>query len=834
MKHRSRTGLVFFVCALGLLSLGSAGLAQEPQWQPTIGFGGVYTQGAWTPVFVDVANSGPSLAGEIRVPIYVRTRVDRREINYVVPVELPQHSQKRYLLYVPPEELENIYLAVGGRQFEQALPVGRGVPARDTLAVVLGGDPGLLNFLSGTQAVPASLSVEAFDFETGETEPAALQVGHAKWDSLPDSWLGWGGVDAVVLGDAEFAAAPQECVEALLEWVELGGTLVVPGGATAPRIAASPVGPLLPIDVQRTKTIPSLEALAGWTDHALAQQPALIGEGPLAPGATVLCGSAGQPLIAVRPFGAGRIAMTAFDYSASPVKYWDGQTAMWQRLLAQAPAPPSVTEGAEAAPATPYGRYGPSGDLLSLADAATYAPAATLPPFWLLLGFLGAYIIVLVPVNYGVLNRFDRRELAWVTTPAIVLAFTLGAYGVGFGMRGRQVIFSRLGIIEAVPGADRAWGHGYLGLFSPSRTNYDLTLDTKAAVIRDLTPGGERTRGAARVVYGATPRIEDLAMNMWTSRAFATDFAVDLQGEVEGVIEWTGSELGLTLTNNTAYRLRDCRVVWQSSLGKTKSVKPGETASWLSGGGKGVGDRDVWQARQHLGGLDVEEGISAIALRALFGSSSHTPQAVTGYRPPLLLASIDDSLVPVTLDVRGAQVHDLNFLVARLPVRLAPGRRIAVPAWLIADQVVAADAADAGGSPWDPGLTISGGGFAVTEFRVPLSERGGEALALTLNVSGSTGSGGAQTALGGRGMRRGSAGSTLGAPPGSGAQPLLLSAFDFERREWAPLLPTFPTIVLPNPASSLSPDGRVLVKFEAQSAEVILQETRLTAEVQSF
>ncbi|MBN1460923.1 MAG: hypothetical protein JXA57_15425, partial [Armatimonadetes bacterium] len=418
MKHRPLGRLLFATCALGLLLIVAPALAQEPQWQPAIGFGGAYTEGAWTPIFVDIANSGPSVSGEIRLPVYVPTRGDQREVNYVVPVELPQHSKKRYVLYVPPEQFDKIYLAAGGREYEQAAPTGQAVSAQDTLTVVLGGDLGLLNFLAGAQAVPASSGAEGFDFETGEVESAALQVGHATWDSLPDSWVGWEGVDAVVLGDANFASASSECVKALLEWVELGGTLIVPGGAMSPQMAASPLGHLLPINVQQTTTIPNLEPLADWTEHALAPLPALIAAGSLAPGAELLCGSSGQPLIAVKPFGAGRVAMTAFDYPASPVKYWDGQTEMWRRLLVRAPAPPSVTEGVETTPISYYMRYG---EMLTLSDAATYAPAATLPPFWLLLGFLGAYVIVLVPVNYAVLNRLDRRELAWLTTPAIVL-----------------------------------------------------------------------------------------------------------------------------------------------------------------------------------------------------------------------------------------------------------------------------------------------------------------------------------------------------------------------------------------------------------------------------
>ena len=176
MKNRSLGPLLMSVCALGLLLKASSALAQEPQWKPMIGFGGAYTEGAWTPVFVDITNSGRSVSGEIRLPVYLRTPTDQREVSYVVPAELPQHSQKRYVLYVPPEGLDKIYLVAGGREYEQAAPTGHPVSSQDTLAVVLGGDRGLLNFLAGMQAVPATVGAQGFSFETGDAESAALDA----------------------------------------------------------------------------------------------------------------------------------------------------------------------------------------------------------------------------------------------------------------------------------------------------------------------------------------------------------------------------------------------------------------------------------------------------------------------------------------------------------------------------------------------------------------------------------------------------------------------------------------------------------------------------------
>jgi hypothetical protein len=796
---------------LALVCWGGAAQGQTLHWDATIGFGGAYKEGAWAPVFVDITNRADSRSGEILIPVvdYGRTG-ERPAITYTVPVESPRNSSKRYLLYVPPERVEKVYLKLGRLQYERELGNTRAAGRADSLVVVLGGERALLNFLQGAQAAPPSTIIAKEDAYGGPggqtgTDGAVIQVGRAEWQSLPDSWLGWDGVDAVVLGDAGFASASPAAVDALLRWVELGGTLIVPGGALSSQMAASPLGRLLPITVRGTEAAPGLGDLAAWAQQPIEPGQVLLTSGPLAKGASALCGSVERPLIAVSDVGAGRIAMTAFDYTSAPVKYWDGQTAMWQRLIAQVPTRPSVTEAAESS-----SRYTPE---IGLADAATYTPAAALPPFWLLLGFLGAYIIVLVPVNYTVLKRWDRRELAWVTTPAIVIVFTLGAYGLGYGMRGGQVVLNRLAVIEAASDTRLARARGYVGIFSPARTSYELLLKGTAASARSVSSEGQRTRDPAMVVYGPEPRVANIGMNMWTSRAFCVDFLADLKGGVSGVIEYDGKEVTLRVENNTGFTLKRCRLIQGSSQGKKKDVRPGAKMEWTAGGLAGVGDRSRHSGSQPTQ-MAIAEGMEDMAIRSLFGSRSYGPGRATAItsQEPCLVAAVDQPLVPVELARRRAQTNDLNILIARLPIRLAAARRINLPKWVVTGRPIAASGSIGGGQPWDPTLTIYQGSV-IFEFRVPFGEKGGTARALTLRL--------------GIGSAQGSA--QQGTPPG-----MSLSAFNFRRGEWQSL-PTAPwPVSFPSPAEYMTKDGRILVKIAAHADSIPLSDIGISGQVVTF
>lgn len=796
-----------------LICWGGAAQGQTLHWDATIGFGGAYKEGAWAPVFVDITNRGDSRSGEILIPVVGHGPTgEGPAITYTVPVESPRNSSKRYLLYVPPERIEKVYLKLGRVQYEKEPSGARAADRADSLVVVLGGERALLKFLQGAQAAPPSTIIAKEDAYGGPgarraTEGPVIQVGRAEWQSLPDSWLGWDGVEAVVLGDAGFASASPAAVDALVRWVELGGTLIIPGGALSSQMAASPLGRLLPIAVQGTEAAAGLGDLAAWASASGGIEPGrvLLTSGPLAKGASVLCGSVERPLIAVSDVGAGRIAMTAFDYTSAPVKYWDGQTAMWQRLIAQLPPRPSVTEGAESS-----FRYTPE---IGLSDAATYTPAAALPPFWLLLGFLGAYIIVLVPVNYAVLKRWDRRELAWVTTPAIVIVFTLGAYGLGYGMRGGQVVLNRLAVIEAVPDARLARARGYVGIFSPARTSYELLLKGTAASARSVSSEGQHTRNPAVVVYGPEPRMANIGMNMWTSRAFCVEFLADLNGGVSGVVEYDGKDVSIEVENNTGFTLKRCRLIQGSSQGKRKDVRPGAKMEWTVGGLAGVGDRSRQSGSQPTQ-TAIPEGMEDLAIRSLFGNRSYGPGGATAItiQEPCLVAAIDEPLVPVELARRRPQTNDLNILIARLPLRLAPARRINLPKWMVTGRPIAASGSIGGGQPWDPQLTIYQGSV-IFEFRVPFGEKGGTARALTLRL--------------GIGSARGPA--QQGAPPG-----MSLSAFNFRRGEWQSL-PIAPWPVnFSAPAEYMTKDGRILVKIAAHADSIPLSDIGISGQVDTF
>jgi hypothetical protein len=119
---------------------------------------------------------------------------------------------------------------------------------------------------------------------------------------------------------------------------------------------------------------------------------------------------------------------------------------------------------------------GITSDDSQVVQAVYQQPALALPPISGLLVLLGAYILIIGPINYLVLKRLDRRELAWVTMPVLVLTFAAAAFGYGALLRGTDVVINEVAIVRGAPDATEATANVYFGIFSPTRSTYRVDV----------------------------------------------------------------------------------------------------------------------------------------------------------------------------------------------------------------------------------------------------------------------------------------------------------------------------------------------------------------------
>ncbi len=443
------------VAAAALLVLATwAGLLSSPPAQaapPAVtlaihaGFDGYYKDQRWLPVRIAVANDGPDIQGTLRVT--VPRANGGAAVSITRAVDLPNQSRREVFLYIPTEGFLSalqVTLSDGKNDLVTASTRVAQAGANDLIYGVLAGSPSAFNVLSSIKPVGGSAFV------------AQLEAA-----DLPPVGLAWQALDVLVISDVDTGVFSPEQRAALAEWVASGGRLIVAGGPTWQKTAAG-LGALLPLAPAGTQTLPDATALAAFAAAAVPSGTAVAATGSLGSEATILVSAGAVPLVVARHSGFGQVLFLAIDPAFDPLKNWSGQEALYRNLLSGTAQRPNWAAGLR--------------NWFSARDAINALPGLQLPSALQIFGFLALYILAVGPINYFVLRRLKRRELGWVTVPALVLVFSAGAYFTGYQLRGGQASLHRLAVVQVWPNTDKARVDGLVGVFSPRRAEYDVVF----------------------------------------------------------------------------------------------------------------------------------------------------------------------------------------------------------------------------------------------------------------------------------------------------------------------------------------------------------------------
>jgi len=429
--------------ALALAPAVGPARAQAPSGislSASAGFDGYFKEGRWIPVRVALANDGPD--AEVLLEALPRPTSGGRANQYSRSISLPSGARKSDTLYVYPTSGTRslrIRLSLQGQLLSESdIPLIR-LSTTSRLIGVLAADPTPFNLIRDV---------------TGQPGVERVELVWLSAESLPERGPALGGLDALIIDDQDTGSLTTAQREALQAWVASGGRLLVCGGPSWQKTTAG-ITDLLPLEVTGTELVTSLESVGSY----LGAGPGPEGETILAVGiptadAVVLIKEGELPVALVRRFGMGQIVFLAADPTLAPLEDWPATPLLYGPLLLDGPyAPGGLLELQES----------------TAADAASLFPNLTLPPIGAVCGFLVLYVFVMGPLHYFLLRRAKRRELAWITIPALVVVFSGVAIGVGSLSRGSRPVLNRLAVVHVPAGGERAQVTGVLGIFSPKR-----------------------------------------------------------------------------------------------------------------------------------------------------------------------------------------------------------------------------------------------------------------------------------------------------------------------------------------------------------------------------
>jgi hypothetical protein len=494
-RYTLRTALLL----LALITLITAVPAQA-QTTPGLslsveaGFDGWYKSAYWLPVYISAANSGAAIDGELRLVI---SDGPGNETIYTTPLDLPTQSDKRVTMVVKvPRSLTSLEvdLVVNGRSLGSATTrTGglRNLPPHTLLYGVVTPDGGSFDFLADV------------DGRRGESAVAYLSPQH-----LPDTPPAWSSLDVLILHDTDSSQFSPAQRQALTGWIQSGGQLVVVGGPGWQPTSSS-LADWLPVTPQGVENIDSLPALSQQAGVAFnSSGPYLVTSSSLRQG-ELLWHQEGLPLLARRDWGEGGVYFLALDPTLAPLRGWTGQPVLWQSIAGQVPDLTPWSQGIQ------NGR--------SAVTAVSTLAQRTLPTAGTLMLFMFIYIILIGPVNYKLLKRRGQREMAWVTIPVLVLIFSGIAYATGFGLRGNAPILNQMSIVTGQAGSEQARVQTIIGLYSPSRSSYDLGLPQTAVVyplVRTPSVNADVRSGSGHIIRDGRLTVSDIRTDIGSVETF--------------------------------------------------------------------------------------------------------------------------------------------------------------------------------------------------------------------------------------------------------------------------------------------------------------------------
>jgi len=413
------------------------------------GYDGYYRREHWLPVRVNMTNSGDDFSGAIHIRAGDGTGFS--DITYRTPIDLPGGARKQVFLYVSLDSFaRSIFVEIVDGDGKLVVRV------QAELHVAQRSDP---LFVVVTESPYGAVDLQDISLGTGTPYQARWRI-----DEIPPLAEALYGVDVILIHDADTGALSAEQAQAVVEWVLSGGHLIVAGGETWQRTTAG-LAHLLPVELRGTVSLDSLAALADYMrlpEFPLAELVTVSQSIPKL-SARVMAASGDVPLLVRWAYGAGHVDFLAIDPNTEPLRSWGGTEALWYTLIASVGPRPSWSQG--------FRDWG-------MAREATLTLFKTvLPGFLQLCGFLAAYIILIGPVNYVVLKRLNRLELAWLTIPGLILVFGMLAYNVGFNLRGNVPTINRMTVMRVWPGYEQAQVASLIGVQSPRRTDYDIAVE---------------------------------------------------------------------------------------------------------------------------------------------------------------------------------------------------------------------------------------------------------------------------------------------------------------------------------------------------------------------
>ena len=445
---------------------------------------------------------------------------------------LPELSKKRFYIYF---DYQNVSLSApvvvelisdtGEVLFSEDLIVQKKVsvirsfPVRfgvsGFLTTVISDNNYGYNFLSG---VNTTLTQETRKAASHFTKIQGHSIEYLPYETLPDNSHGYDGANLIVLSDVSPSKLGYDQKRAIARYVQEGGDLLIVKGKNNLWLEDEFVKDLLPC--VPAGTIKTLDAIGGYdyegADKFITELKRIETQRYPVLDVTVREGSTrfmlydGMPIVISRRYGDGQVFFAAFDPTLQPFAGKKETLDIFSNIFNHLSYKKGVSLGHQKDNSI-AGILNNLLDSIMTEDIIKKVTAAFLAAFLL-------YVIMLGPVNYLVLKRKKRLELAWFTIPITAIIFSIIFLISGYALRGTENYLFSYNIIK-VHNSNSFRFSALFSVFASRADDYDVTVERQNIAVNFFDTRKEQ-RSDNEVEVSDTITVKGVDIKKWSVRNF--------------------------------------------------------------------------------------------------------------------------------------------------------------------------------------------------------------------------------------------------------------------------------------------------------------------------
>ncbi len=563
-----------------------------PTFQVKAGFDSHYRDGAWVPVQITLHNEGADFNGTLSLitptPQFQLGSNPQVPSNYQVSISLASGAQKQVTMYLP------IYFDAQKVTAKLLDNSGQPIGTQSAPLLPLTPDDVCIGILSDQNSGFSPLSTLPLPNQAGSIVPEFLNA-----KTLPTLAAALKNFNMIVLDNFTTANLSAAQLNALQNWTEQGGSLILIGGPEWHRSLGTLPAKLVPFQLSDSSTIPPGTTLlppgVSFTPTANPHKTSVSLNTPVPISVAtlksqdnndksqVILASQIAPLMIQTQLEQGTVIYLAFDPTLEPILGWQGASALWNGLIMRSMGDQILHH------------YGISSGLVSASQQSEPVLAnrmsgflqsllpSSIPPPWHVLGILFlCYILLLGPVRFLLVKRLNGRHWSWRIILVSIVIFSLLSYGLAYIEKGSSILSDSISIAQFSQTGSSVHITTYMGVFVPNEGDYQVQIPGNTLVQPSpdnlSTPGGPFSGAYTTVEQlqrNTNVNLQDV--NIWTLHTILAEQDRQVhKGLVSQLILQNGYLEG-TVTNSSGYALNDAFLLTPNDAFKLGRLSAGET-----------------------------------------------------------------------------------------------------------------------------------------------------------------------------------------------------------------------------------------------------------------